>query len=216
MSSLSLSHDGMPPGDGAAARGRPGRGGHQGRAIGDGQGLGYLLGVEHVCASHAASLASSRRLLCPFARSHRTGTTYAADFAAVSRHRNVMGVYDTHPVVGENAFVAPNASVIGDVTLGSGSSVWYGAILRGALRDLARRLCTEHARAIRAPISRRSCGSAEFGVPALTRRAAYRRFQQYFCWRGHSCAGSRARACGGVGAGVRATASCYRQPGDRG
>ena len=31
-------------------------------------------------------------------------TTYAADFAAVSRHRNVMGVYDTHPVVGENAF----------------------------------------------------------------------------------------------------------------
>ena len=73
MSSLSLSHDGMPPGDGAAARGRRGRGGHQGRAIGDGQGLGYLLGVEHVCASHAASLASSRRLLCPFARSHRIG-----------------------------------------------------------------------------------------------------------------------------------------------
>lgn len=69
-----------------------------------------------------------------------------------------MGVYDTHPVVGENAFVAPNASVIGDVTLGSGSSVWYGAILRGALRHLARRLCTEQARAIRVPISRRSCG----------------------------------------------------------
>ena len=64
-----------------------------------------------------------------------------------------MGVYDTHPVVGENAFVAPNASVIGDVTLGSGSSVWYGAILRGALRHLARRLCTEHAAPF-APLSR--------------------------------------------------------------
>ena len=95
----------------------------------------------------------------PFARSHRIGHNLCRrHFAAVSRHRNVMGVYDTHPVVGENAFVAPNASVIGDVTLGSGSSVWYGAILRGALRHLARRLCTEQARAIRVPISRRSCG----------------------------------------------------------
>ena len=43
-----------------------------------------------------------------------------------------MGVHDTHPIVGSDVFVAPNASVIGDVTLGSGSSVWYGAILRGA------------------------------------------------------------------------------------
>ena len=28
-------------------------------------------------------------------------------------------------------FVAPNATVLGDVVLGSGSSVWYGAVLRG-------------------------------------------------------------------------------------
>lgn len=28
-------------------------------------------------------------------------------------------------------FVAPNATVLGDVVLGPGSSVWYGAILRG-------------------------------------------------------------------------------------
>lgn len=28
-------------------------------------------------------------------------------------------------------FVAPNATVLGDVTLGPGSSVWYGAVLRG-------------------------------------------------------------------------------------
>ena len=42
-----------------------------------------------------------------------------------------MGVHDTYPIVGSDVFVAPNASVIGDVTLGSGSSVWYGAILRG-------------------------------------------------------------------------------------
>lgn len=29
------------------------------------------------------------------------------------------------------AFVAPNATVIGDVTLEAGASVWYGAVLRG-------------------------------------------------------------------------------------
>ena len=28
-------------------------------------------------------------------------------------------------------FVAPNATVLGDVALGPGSSVWYGAVLRG-------------------------------------------------------------------------------------
>ena len=29
------------------------------------------------------------------------------------------------------AFVAPNATVLGDVVLGPGSTVWYGAVLRG-------------------------------------------------------------------------------------
>lgn len=35
------------------------------------------------------------------------------------------------PAVHESAFVAPSASVIGQVTIGKGSSVWYGATLRG-------------------------------------------------------------------------------------
>jgi len=35
------------------------------------------------------------------------------------------------PQIGENCFVAPNAVVLGDVSLGDGSSVWYGAVLRG-------------------------------------------------------------------------------------
>lgn len=34
------------------------------------------------------------------------------------------------------AFVAPSASVIGDVTLGSGSSVWYGATIRGDVQKV--------------------------------------------------------------------------------
>lgn len=34
------------------------------------------------------------------------------------------------------AFVAPNASVIGDVTLGQNSSVWYGATIRGDVHQV--------------------------------------------------------------------------------
>ncbi|HRN28768.1 MAG TPA: gamma carbonic anhydrase family protein [Terrimesophilobacter sp.] len=37
----------------------------------------------------------------------------------------------TTPRVADDAFVAPNATLIGDVTLASGSSVFYGAVLRG-------------------------------------------------------------------------------------
>jgi carbonic anhydrase/acetyltransferase-like protein (isoleucine patch superfamily) len=35
------------------------------------------------------------------------------------------------PVLAEGAYVAPGASVIGDVALGARSSVWFGAVLRG-------------------------------------------------------------------------------------
>jgi carbonic anhydrase/acetyltransferase-like protein (isoleucine patch superfamily) len=35
------------------------------------------------------------------------------------------------PVLGDEAWVAPSASVIGDVVIGDGSSVWYGAVVRG-------------------------------------------------------------------------------------
>lgn len=35
------------------------------------------------------------------------------------------------PRVHPSAFIAPTASIIGDVEVGEGSSVWYGAVLRG-------------------------------------------------------------------------------------
>jgi carbonic anhydrase/acetyltransferase-like protein (isoleucine patch superfamily) len=45
-----------------------------------------------------------------------------------------MGVYvfeGKEPRIAEDAFVAPNATVIGDVVLEAESSVWFGAVLRG-------------------------------------------------------------------------------------
>ena len=35
------------------------------------------------------------------------------------------------PVVGRDVFIAPDARVIGDVTLGDRASVWHGAVVRG-------------------------------------------------------------------------------------
>jgi carbonic anhydrase/acetyltransferase-like protein (isoleucine patch superfamily) len=44
---------------------------------------------------------------------------------------NLLPHDDTSPQVAESAWVAPGAYVIGNVSLGDESSVWYGAVLRG-------------------------------------------------------------------------------------
>ncbi|MGH9753236.1 MAG: gamma carbonic anhydrase family protein [Blastocatellia bacterium] len=36
-----------------------------------------------------------------------------------------------HPRIGQDVFIAPTAVIIGDVEIGDGASVWYGAVLRG-------------------------------------------------------------------------------------
>lgn len=40
------------------------------------------------------------------------------------------------PDTARAGFVAANATVIGDVTLGAGSSVWYGCVLRGDINSI--------------------------------------------------------------------------------
>lgn len=49
----------------------------------------------------------------------------------LSRHRQIMPLKDKVPSVAANAWVAPNASVIGNVSMHEGSSVWYKAMVRG-------------------------------------------------------------------------------------
>jgi carbonic anhydrase/acetyltransferase-like protein (isoleucine patch superfamily) len=36
-----------------------------------------------------------------------------------------------HPVIGANVFLAPTATLIGDVVVGDNTSIWFGAVLRG-------------------------------------------------------------------------------------
>jgi carbonic anhydrase/acetyltransferase-like protein (isoleucine patch superfamily) len=40
------------------------------------------------------------------------------------------------PRLGEGAFVAPSADVIGDVVIGERSTIWYGAVLRGDVESI--------------------------------------------------------------------------------
>lgn len=38
--------------------------------------------------------------------------------------------------VSESAWVAPNATVVGDVSIGAGASIWYGAVIRGDMAPI--------------------------------------------------------------------------------
>ena len=59
---------------------------------------------------------------------------------------NVQERLDRHltrdPVVAPALFVAPNATVIGDVELGARASVFYGAVLRGVIARIRVGACT--------------------------------------------------------------------------
>ncbi|MDQ0785777.1 carbonic anhydrase/acetyltransferase-like protein (isoleucine patch superfamily) [Streptomyces sp. B3I7] len=49
----------------------------------------------------------------------------------------IRGIGGKEPRLGEGVFVAPTAVVLGDVTLGAGASVWYGAVLRADVEGIA-------------------------------------------------------------------------------
>jgi len=49
----------------------------------------------------------------------------------------ITGIGDREPKVDEEAFVAPTSTVIGDVSLEAGASVWYGAVLRGDVERIS-------------------------------------------------------------------------------
>ena len=48
----------------------------------------------------------------------------------------VKSVRGFTPEIGENCFLADNATVIGDVVMGRGCSIWFGAVLRGDVNSI--------------------------------------------------------------------------------
>merc|ERR1719409_2649044 len=49
----------------------------------------------------------------------------------LSKHREVLGLTGHKPIIQEGCFIAPTAGVSGEVTVGAGSSIWYGASVKG-------------------------------------------------------------------------------------
>ncbi len=43
----------------------------------------------------------------------------------------IIGFNGKTPKIGKNVFIAPTATIIGDVEIQDNSSIWYGAVLRG-------------------------------------------------------------------------------------
>ena len=48
----------------------------------------------------------------------------------------ILSLLGKTPNIGKDVFIAPNAYVIGDVTIGDNSSVFFGAVLRGDINPL--------------------------------------------------------------------------------
>ena len=43
----------------------------------------------------------------------------------------ILPVEDKHPQFGENCFIAPNATIVGNVTVGDDCSFWFNTVVRG-------------------------------------------------------------------------------------
>jgi carbonic anhydrase/acetyltransferase-like protein (isoleucine patch superfamily) len=53
-----------------------------------------------------------------------------------------LPTYWSPPDLSKAAFVAPNAIVLGEVEIGVGASIWYGAVVRGDLEKIVIGQCT--------------------------------------------------------------------------
>lgn len=48
----------------------------------------------------------------------------------------IIGVKGIEPTFGNNCYIAPNATIAGDVTMGDDCSVWFNAVIRGDVNSI--------------------------------------------------------------------------------
>lgn len=48
----------------------------------------------------------------------------------------ILHVDGTYPTFGENTFIAPNATIVGDVVMGNDCSIWFNAVVRGDVNSI--------------------------------------------------------------------------------
>ena len=49
---------------------------------------------------------------------------------------HIISVRGKTPKIGKNCFIAETATIIGDVVIGDGCSIWYGAVVRGDVNSI--------------------------------------------------------------------------------
>lgn len=48
----------------------------------------------------------------------------------------ILPVKNKYPFIGANCFIADNATIVGDVTIGNQCSVWFNAVIRGDVNSI--------------------------------------------------------------------------------
>ncbi|HEY0067062.1 MAG TPA: gamma carbonic anhydrase family protein [Flavisolibacter sp.] len=48
----------------------------------------------------------------------------------------ILPVEENYPKWGQDCFIAPNATIVGDVVMGDGCSVWFNAVVRGDVNSI--------------------------------------------------------------------------------
>lgn len=79
---------------------------------------------------------SARRTTTLLAQHARSMAASVEVEKVVDHHRNLMHLGKRYPLVAPDAYVAPNATVVGDVDLDDRVTVGYGAVLRGDLNNI--------------------------------------------------------------------------------
>jgi len=54
----------------------------------------------------------------------------------IRSHQGIVSYKGIVPHVAEGVYLAPTASIIGDTQIGAGSSIWFGAVLRGDVQPI--------------------------------------------------------------------------------
>ena len=48
----------------------------------------------------------------------------------------ILPIKGISPIIGENCFIAPNATLVGDIVMGKECSIWFNAVLRGDVNSI--------------------------------------------------------------------------------
>jgi hypothetical protein len=81
--------------------------------------------MRSFCRGLSPLFSSTQRLQAP--------RKYSDSF---NRSRNIMDLYDLNVYSEGFVFIAPNATVVGDVFLGADIAIWHGTVVRGDINRI--------------------------------------------------------------------------------